>query len=99
MEMSSGLSKVIKINIINPGPIPDDMVKYIAFVCGHNAGRSQMAQAAFNTLKGLLENYFPKLKDYEAISWGTDVKEDCKLNSRSVASMKNIGIDMTNKNK
>lgn len=46
------------------------IMQYIAFVCGHNAGRSQMAQATFNTLKKINSKVDSR---YEAISWGTGI--------------------------
>lgn len=42
--------------------------RFVLFVCGHNAGRSQMGQAFFNQLKV----DFPQVaRNYEAISVGT----------------------------
>ena len=68
------------------------MVKYIAFVCGHNHGRSQISQAAFNFLKMLS----PKVdKGYEGISWGHKVAKD--IPPRVIKAMKEIGIDMSDK--
>ena len=70
-------------------------MKYIAFICGHNSGRSQMAQAAFNHLKKLN----PKVDaEYEAISWGTGIKENGTVNPKVIEPMKAVGIDLTDKN-
>ena len=70
-------------------------MKYIAFICGHNSGRSQMAQAAFNHIKKLI----PKIdNDYEAISWGTGIRENGNVNSKVIDPMKEIGIDLTDQN-
>lgn len=70
------------------------MKKFVAFVCGHNSGRSQMAQAAFNSLKKL----FPKAdSNYEAISWGTGIKENAMVNPKVISPMKEIGIDLSDK--
>ena len=43
-------------------------MKYIAFVCGHNSGRSQMAQAFFNYA---IKDFSSIDGKYEAISAGT----------------------------
>ena len=66
------------------------MVKYIAFVCGHNAGRSQMAQAAFNHFKRLVLKVY---SEYEAISWGTETGS--RVNPKVIEPLKAIGIDLT----
>lgn len=58
----------------------------ILFVCIHNSGRSQMAEAFLNTLGG---DYF---------SAGSAGLEPGKLNPLVVKSMKEIGIDIS-KNK
>lgn len=64
-------------------------MKYVAFVCGHNKGRSQMAMAMFNFLK----KQYPRMADkYEAISWGTDIKEG--MNQRVVEVMSEFGVNM-----
>jgi protein-tyrosine-phosphatase len=65
-------------------------MNYIAFVCGHNSGRSQMAQAIFNTLKKISPTVD---HDYEAISWGTGIGG--RINPRIVEPLKAIGIDVT----
>ena len=62
-------------------------------ICGHNSGRSQMAQAAFNTLKKIYPRINP---EYEAISWGTGIKENGKVNPKVIEPMKAIGMDLTN---
>ena len=59
---------------------------YIVFICGHNAGRSQMAQAIFN--------HFRKSVKHKAISAGT--RPGDHINPSVVLVMKEIGIDMTN---
>lgn len=65
---------------------------YVLFICGHNAGRSQMAQAFFNVEK----KNFPKVnKSYEAISAGT--RPGDKVNTTVVAAMDEVGIDMHDK--
>ncbi|MDP7115561.1 MAG: arsenate reductase ArsC [Candidatus Woesearchaeota archaeon] len=58
--------------------------KLILFLCGHNAGRSQMAQAFFNELN---EN-----KEFEAESAGTNIST--RVNKECVEAMKEIGIDL-----
>lgn len=64
--------------------------QYILFVCGHNAGRSQMGQAFFNHDK---EN-FPEVDvRYEAISVGTRPGE--KVNPQVIAVMREIGLDLS----
>lgn len=64
------------------------MAKQILFLCNHNAGRSQIAQALFNHL-----NKNPK---YKAISAGTDIKT--QVNPICIKAMKEMGIDMSNRN-
>lgn len=63
------------------------MAKEILFLCGHNAGRSQMAQAFFNN--------FNKNKEYVGISAGTNAVD--KVNPFCVKAMKEIDIDMSDK--
>lgn len=66
-------------------------MNYILFICGHNAGRSQMAQAFFNNEK----KKYPTLdSSYEAISVGTRPAD--KINPTVIAVMKETGIDMNN---
>ena len=65
-------------------------INYILFVCGHNAGRSQMAQAFFNAMKG---RYHAVDMSYQAISAGTRPGE--QINPVVVQAMKEIGIDMS----
>jgi len=68
------------------------MVNYILFVCGHNAGRSQMAQAFFNS-EISNEGNFPSLNGvYESISAGT--RHGDRVNPLVVQAMGEIGIDM-----
>tara|TARA_B100000315_G_scaffold253950_1_gene293895 strand:- start:584 stop:1039 length:456 start_codon:yes stop_codon:yes gene_type:complete len=70
-------------------------MRYIAFICGHNSGRSQMAQGVFNYLKKL----YPSVDAaYEAISWGTGIKENGTVNPKVIEPMKAIGIDLTDTN-
>ena len=63
---------------------------YIADVCGHNSGRSQMAMGIFNELKKL---YRQVDENYEAISWGTGIGTG--INPRIIEPMRAIGIDVT----
>ena len=60
-------------------------MKKILFLCGHNAGRSQMAQAFFNHL------YTGDA--FVGESAGTNIAPG--LNRTCVAAMKEIGIDMS----
>jgi|TARA_B100001964_G_C14249704_1_gene609270 protein-tyrosine-phosphatase len=67
-------------------------MKYITMICGHNSGRSQMSQAIFNLLKKLN----PKVdSEYEAISWGTGIKENSGVNPKIIEPLKEIGIDVS----
>jgi arsenate reductase len=59
--------------------------KLILFVCGENAGRSQMAEGYFN-------KYAPK--GYEAISAGT--RPVSQINPFAVQVMRESGIDISN---
>ena len=63
---------------------------YILFICGHNAGRSQMGQAFFNHLK---VDYPFVAAHYEAISCGTEPGP--RLNPEVVEAMQELGIDMS----
>ncbi|MBI4066882.1 arsenate reductase ArsC [Candidatus Gottesmanbacteria bacterium] len=64
-------------------------MNYILFICGHNAGRSQMAQAFFNVEK----KKFPYVdKNYEAVSAGT--RPGTSINPTVIEAMKEINIDM-----
>lgn len=65
-------------------------MNFVLFICGHNAGRSQMAQAFFNVEK---KNYPNVDKEYEAISAGT--RPGDKVNPTVVEAMKEVGIDMS----
>jgi protein-tyrosine-phosphatase len=67
-------------------------MQYIAMICGHNSGRSQMAQAMFNSLKRLYPSVDTR---YEAISWGTGLKENGGINPKVIEPMQSIGIDLT----
>ena len=65
-------------------------MNYILFICGHNAGRSQISQALFNTEK----KNFPYVdQNYEAISAGT--RPGDQLNPTVVEAMKEINIDIS----
>ena len=67
-------------------------MKYIAFVCGHNSGRSQLAQGAFNKLKAVS----PEVDaEFEAISWGTGIDPNSGVNKKIVPVAKTVGIDLT----
>ena len=67
----------------------DKNTQYILFVCGHNAGRSQMGQAFFNHDKA----NFPEVNSwYEAISVGTRPGES--VNPQVISVMEEIGIRM-----
>lgn len=62
------------------------MTQKILFVCGHNAGRSQMAQAFFNTLR--------QSEDIEAISAGTKIGK--QVNPICKEAMMEVGISLGN---
>ncbi|MDI6807030.1 MAG: hypothetical protein QMD14_04445 [Candidatus Aenigmarchaeota archaeon] len=66
-------------------------MKYILFVCRANSGRSQMAQALFNTFK---KSYGIVDENYEAMSAG--INPASRVGSTSLKVMKEIGIDMSN---
>lgn len=59
-------------------------MKTVLFVCVHNSGRSQMAEAFFNSMAG------GKARAYSA---GTQPSD--KVNPVVVAAMKEIGIDVS----
>src|SRR5918994_5097034 len=59
--------------------------KVILFVCGENAGRSQMAEGFFN------QRYAPK--GYHAISAGT--KPVSQINLLAVQVMNEVGVDIS----
>ena len=65
-------------------------MNYILFVCGHNAGRSQMSQGFFNHDKAAFPSVDGK---YEAISVGTKPGES--VNPQVVSAMREVGIDLT----
>jgi arsenate reductase len=65
--------------------------KYILFVCGHNSGRSQMAEVYFNI--------YNKNPDIEARSAWTAIKWDGKINPRVVTLLDDNGIDIFNQDK
>lgn len=68
-------------------------MNYVLFICGHNAGRSQMSQAFFNLEK---KNY-PKIdKAYQAISAGTRPGDE--INPTVIQAMQEVGIDMFDTN-
>ncbi|MDQ7008849.1 MAG: low molecular weight phosphatase family protein [Candidatus Gracilibacteria bacterium] len=61
------------------------------FVCGHNSGRSQMAEVYFN--------FYNKDKNKMAISAGTGIKGDGKINPKVIDLLKSKGIDILNQPK
>ena len=61
-------------------------MKKILFVCGHNSGRSQMAEVYFN-----LHNKNPEI---EAISAGTGLKWNGKINPKVVNFLLSKNIDI-----
>ncbi|MBI4173615.1 MAG: hypothetical protein HY519_02740 [Candidatus Aenigmarchaeota archaeon] len=63
-------------------------MKYVLFICGHNAGRSQMAQALFNYRKA---DYPAVDRAWQAISAGT--RPGDKVNPLVVQAMDEIGIE------
>ena len=63
------------------------MVNYVLFVCGHNAGRSQMAQAFFNSD---IKEFSSIDGQYEAISAGT--RHGDRVNPLVVQAMAEVGI-------
>lgn len=64
-------------------------MSYLLFVCVYNAGRSQISQALFNSLK----REFPSVdREYEAISAGT--KPGSRVDPLAVQAMGEVGIDM-----
>jgi len=70
-------------------------IDHVLFVCGHNAGRSQMAQAFFNDiLANESDRYSTISEDYRAISVGNNPGEE--LNQRVVDAMKEVGINLDN---
>ncbi len=58
-------------------------MKHVLFVCVHNSGRSQMAEALFNSLAPA---------GMRAVSGGT--RPGGALNPAAVAAMKELGIDL-----
>lgn len=62
-------------------------MKYL-FICVHNAGRSQMAEAFFND-----EVKKKNLKNISCLSAGTDPTEN--INPVAIIAMKELGIDIT----
>lgn len=67
------------------------MKDYILFVCGHNSGRSQMAEVLFNKY-----NNNPNI---EAKSAGTWIKWDGLINPKVVRVLLDNGIDIHNQDK
>lgn len=66
-------------------------MNYIIFICSHNAGRSQMAEAFFNTEK----KKFPYVDiHYQAISAGMEPRKH--INPNVIKSMQEVGIDISN---
>jgi arsenate reductase (thioredoxin) len=60
------------------------VMKRILFVCVHNAGRSQMAEAFFN-----------RLAEGKAVSTSAGTKPAEKVNSIVVTVMQEVGIDLS----
>ncbi|WDE98458.1 hypothetical protein PQO03_21850 [Lentisphaera profundi] len=60
------------------------MKKKILFLCGHNAGRSQMAQAYFNK--------YNTNENFVGLSAGTNIAD--QVNSACIEAMKEEGVDM-----
>lgn len=67
-------------------------MNYVLFICGHNAGRSQMSQAFFNVEK---KKFLNVDKEYQAISAGTRPGDE--VNPTVVKAMSEVGIDLTDK--
>jgi arsenate reductase len=65
-------------------PIGGKLVKYVVFVCTHNAGRSQMAQAFF-------ERHAPA--DVRAESAGQEPAQE--IWTPVVEAMREVGIDIS----
>jgi arsenate reductase (thioredoxin) len=70
---------------LSPSKTRDDMKEKVLFVCVHNSARSQMAEAFLNELCG---------DHFEAHSAGL---EPGKLNPLAVEAMREIGIDISQK--
>lgn len=67
--------------------------KYVLFVCGHNAGRSQMAQAWFTHILRIETELFPSVsRQYEALSAGTRPGE--RINYLVVQAMGEKGVSL-----
>ena len=62
----------------------NDKTKIVLFVCVHNSGRSQMAEAFFNNLAG---------GKAQALSAGTQPAD--KVNPVVVEAMKEVGMDIS----
>ena len=62
----------------------NDKMKTVLFVCVHNSGRSQMAEAFFNNLAG---------GKVQSISAGTQPAD--KVNPVVVEAMKEVGMDIS----
>ena len=65
--------------------------EFILFVCGHNSGRSQMAEVYFN--------FHNKNKNIEAFSAWTVIKWDWKINPKISALLLKKWIDIFNQPK
>ncbi len=61
-------------------------MRQILFICGHNSGRSQMAEVYFNVHNTNSE--------YEALSAGTVIKWDWKINPKVVELLLTKWIDI-----
>lgn len=69
--------------------MPEQELNRILVICGHNAGRSQMAEGLFNSLVQASPALAGK---WEAISAGT--RPGDKINPLVVEAMEEIGIEM-----
>jgi len=64
----------------------NDKMKTVLFVCVHNSGRSQMAEAFFNNLA---------MGKAQALSAGTQPADE--VNPMVIEAMKEVGIDISGK--
>jgi len=77
------LATIEQADLLRGSRIVEKLGKTILFVCGHNAGRSQMAEAFFNHLAGGRAH---------AISAGTQPAE--RVGPAVVEAMREVGIDI-----
>jgi arsenate reductase len=66
--------------------------KNVLFLCGHNAGRSQMSAAWFNHRIARRSDFDPRLSPW-GFSAGSNPSD--KINPMARAAMLELGIDMT----